>query len=66
MTYDEIRNLKVGVCVSGGLDSRTIVRKLTELGTDVLCFVADLAQPDEASISDVHRRINPAAPTLSL
>lgn len=59
MTYDEIRNLKVGVCVSGGLDSRTIVRKLTELGTDVLCFVADLAQPDEASISDVRRRMKP-------
>lgn len=59
MTYDDIRNLKVGVCVSGGLDSRTIVRKLTELGTDVLCFVADLAQPDEANIDDVRRRMKP-------
>lgn len=59
MTYDEIRKLKVGICASGGLDSRTITRKLTELGTEVTCFVADLAQPDETNIKDVRKRMKP-------
>jgi argininosuccinate synthase len=50
---------KVGICVSGGLDSRTIARKLRELDIAVLGFTADLAQPDEADISDVATKMAP-------
>jgi argininosuccinate synthase len=57
MTLAELKKEKVGICVSGGLDSRTIARKLTDLGIDVLCFTADLAQPDETDIRDIRRRM---------
>ena len=48
MTIDELKNAKLGFCASGGLDSRTLARKLVEVGADVVCFTADLGQPDEA------------------
>ena len=52
-SIEELKNERVGLCVSGGLDSRTIARKFRELDVEVICFVADLAQPDENDISDV-------------
>jgi len=45
--------------VSGGLDSKTVTRKLVDLGIDVTCFTADLAQPDEHDIRDVAKRMAP-------
>ncbi|MDO9541895.1 MAG: argininosuccinate synthase [Kiritimatiellia bacterium] len=48
---------KVGICVSGGLDSRTITKKLAEMGVKVLCFTADLDQPDESDIRQVRKRM---------
>jgi argininosuccinate synthase len=55
----ELKGQKVGICVSGGLDSRTVARRLVESGVDVLCFTADLGQPDERDIRDVARRMAP-------
>ena len=57
MKVDELKNEKLGVCVSGGLDSKTIARRLLDAGVDVLCFSADLAQPDESDISAVSSRM---------
>lgn len=59
MTVDDLKNEKVGVCVSGGLDSRVITKKLVELGVDVVCFTADLGQPDEEDINNVKTRMAP-------
>jgi len=59
MTIDELKNEKVGICVSGGLDSRTIARKLVDAGVELCCFTADLAQPDEADINDVKEKMAP-------
>lgn len=65
MTLNKLQGHTIGACVSGGLDSRTIVRKLTDLGHKVVCFVANLAQPDEKNIKDVQRRMAACgAPTV--
>lgn len=53
MFLNELKGHKVGICVSGGLDSKTVTTRLLEAGVDVLCFTADLAQPDETDIQDV-------------
>jgi argininosuccinate synthase len=55
----ELANRKVGICVSGGLDSKTVTRRLLEAGVDVLCFTADLAQPDEEDINGVIKKMAP-------
>lgn len=59
MTLDELKREKVGICVSGGLDSRTIAMRLKQAGIDALCFVADLCQPDEKDIQNIARRMAP-------
>jgi argininosuccinate synthase len=59
MTIDELRGEKMGVCVSGGLDSKTVTRRLVHEGLDVVCFTADLGQPDEEDISSVVRKMAP-------
>jgi argininosuccinate synthase len=57
MTINELAGEKIGICVSGGLDSRTITKKLTEMGVKALCFTADLDQPDESDIRHVRGRM---------
>ena len=59
MTIDELKNEKVAMFVSGGLDSRTITKKLVDLGIDVVCFTADLGQPDESDIRAIRKRMAP-------
>lgn len=59
MVITELAGLKVGACVSGGLDSRTIAKKLTEMGVNVTCFTADLGQPDEVDINDIRKKMAP-------
>ncbi len=59
MILEALKRKKVGLCVSGGLDSRTITRKLTDAGINVLCFAADLAQPDETDIHNIKKRMAP-------
>lgn len=59
MNITELAGVKVGMCVSGGLDSRTIARKLREAGVNTLCFTADLGQPDETDIRNVAAKMAP-------
>jgi argininosuccinate synthase len=59
MVITELRNRKVGACVSGGLDSRTIAKRMVEMGVNVTCFTADLGQPDEKDINDIRTKMAP-------
>ncbi|MCE9615319.1 MAG: argininosuccinate synthase [Lentisphaerae bacterium] len=59
MNIQDLTGKKVGICVSGGLDSKTVTRKLRDMGVDVVCFSADLAQPDETDIQNVVKRMAP-------
>lgn len=59
MRLKDLGREHVGVCVSGGLDSKTVTRKLVELGVKTTCFTADLAQPDEADIRGVVQKMAP-------
>ena len=59
ISIHDLRGKKLGVCVSGGLDSKTISIRLKEAGCDVLCFTADLAQPDETDIQGVVEKMAP-------
>jgi argininosuccinate synthase len=59
MQLPDLKSEKLGVCVSGGLDSRTITKKLVDLKVPVVCFTADLAQPDEKDINDVIKKMAP-------
>ena len=44
MTLAELKGQTVGACVSGGLDSRTIAKKLVDSGVRVIGFTADLGR----------------------
>ncbi len=59
MKLKELTGEKIGVCVSGGLDSKTVTKKFMDLGIDVVCFTADLAQPDEEDINGVIEKMAP-------
>ena len=59
MLLKELQGRKVGMCVSGGLDSKTVTKLLKENGVDVVCFTADLAQPDEEDINGVIDKMAP-------
>ncbi len=59
ISINDLKGKKLGVCVSGGLDSKTISMRLKEAGCDVLCFTADLAQPDETDIQGVIEKMAP-------
>jgi argininosuccinate synthase len=54
---DQYKGKRIGVCVSGGLDSKTVCKRLVEEGIDVLAFSADLGQPDESDIQNVKKRM---------
>jgi argininosuccinate synthase len=60
MNINDLAGRKVGICVSGGLDSKTVTHVLRSAGVDVLCFTADLGQPDEDDISGVVEKMAPA------
>merc|ERR1719343_890825 len=49
----------VGICVSGGLDSKTVALRLRLAGVKVKCFTADIGQPDEVDISDIPKKMAP-------
>ena len=59
MRIHDLKNEKIGICVSGGLDSKTVTARLLQEGLDVLCFSADLAQPDEENIQDIVTKMAP-------
>jgi len=57
MRIGDLEGEKIGICVSGGLDSKAVTARLIEAGLDVTGFTADLAQPDENDIEDVAHRM---------
>ena len=59
ISIQQLKGRKLGICVSGGLDSKTITLRLKEAGCEVVCFTADLAQPDETDISGVIEKMRP-------
>lgn len=59
MKLSQLKGKTVGVCVSGGLDSKTVTKRLMEENIKVICFSADLAQPDEDDIQNVVRKMEP-------
>lgn len=59
MKIGDLAGQKIGICVSGGLDSKSVTSRLIEAGLDVVGFTADLAQPDEEDIEDIPRRMAP-------
>ena len=59
MRIEELKGHKVGICVSGGLDSKTVATRLKKAGADVLCFTANLAQPDEKDVNDIKQKMAP-------
>ncbi len=59
MRIEDLKGHKVGICVSGGLDSKTVATRLKKAGADVLCFTANLAQPDEKDVNDIKGKMAP-------
>ena len=59
LSIHDLKAEKVGACVSGGLDSRTIAKRFVEDGIQVVAFAADLGQPDEKDINDIRTRMAP-------
>lgn len=59
MLLKELEGKKVGICVSGGLDSKAVTTRLTRAGISCICFTADLAQPDEEHIEGVREKMRP-------
>ncbi len=56
-TVSELKGQTVAFAASGGLDSCTVTKWLTEQGVRVVCFTADIAQPDEANFDEVGQRM---------
>lgn len=57
MTVRDLAGKTVAFAASGGLDSCTITRWLTDNGVTVRCFTADMAQPDEPDVEAVRSRM---------
>ncbi len=53
ISLNEIRQEKVGVCVSGGLSSTTVAAALHEDGVATVAFIADIGQADRGSINAI-------------
>lgn len=56
-TVADLKGQTVAFAASGGLDSCTVTKWLTENGVTVVCFTADIAQPDEADFDEVGARM---------
>ena len=57
MNVTELKGKTIGFLASGGLDSCTITHWLSETGVKVVCFTADLAQPDETDFNAIEKRM---------
>ncbi|HKB42408.1 MAG TPA: argininosuccinate synthase [Gemmataceae bacterium] len=57
MNASHLKGQTIAFAASGGLDSCTITRWLTELGVKVVAFTADMAQPDETDLDGVRQRM---------
>lgn len=60
MGIKDLKNKIVAAAVSGGLDSCTLTRWLTDNGVKVVCFIVDLAQPDEPNFNEAKKRLHTA------
>ncbi len=56
-TVSELKGQTVAFAASGGLDSCTVTKWLTEHGVKVVCFTADIAQPDETDFGEIETRM---------
>jgi argininosuccinate synthase len=56
-TVADLKGQTVAFAASGGLDSCTVTKWLTEHDVKVICFTADIAQPDEANFDEVETRM---------
>ena len=59
MKLEDLKGKTVGVCVSGGLDSKTICCVLLDAGVKVKAFSANVGQPDEKDINDIKKKMAP-------
>lgn len=57
MKAEDLNGKTVAFAGSGGLDSCTITRWLTDKGVSVICFTADLGQPDEEDMEAIRQRM---------
>lgn len=57
MQLEQLRGQTVAFAASGGLDSCTITRWLADEGVRVVCFTADIAQPDEPDFDAIRTRM---------
>src|SRR6476469_9978138 len=56
-TLADLKGQTVAFAASGGLDSCTVTKWLTENGVKVVCFTADIAQPDETDFGEIEKRM---------
>ncbi len=56
-TVADLKGQTVAFAASGGLDSCTVTRWLTDHGVTVVCFTADIAQPDESNFDEIETRM---------
>src|SRR5919197_1175821 len=56
-TLADLKGQTVAFAASGGLDSCTVTKWLTENGVRVAAFTADIAQPDETDFTEIERRM---------
>src|SRR3954451_20954868 len=56
-TLADLKGQTVAFAASGGLDSCTVTKWLTENGVNVVCFTADIAQPDETNFGEIETRM---------
>jgi len=57
MNLADLKGQTVAFAASGGLDSCTVTKWLTENGVTVVCFCADMAQPDETDFAEIGTRM---------
>ncbi len=62
-TVADLKGQTVAFAASGGLDSCTVTKWLTENGVNVVCFTADIAQPDETDFSIIEKRMRACGAT---
>jgi argininosuccinate synthase len=57
MKAQDLKGKTIAFAGSGGLDSCTITRWLADQGVEVICFTADLGQPDEEDTDAIRQRM---------
>jgi argininosuccinate synthase len=62
-TVADLKGQTVAFAASGGLDSCTVTKWLTEHGVNVVAFTADIAQPDETDFGSIETRMRASGAT---